>query len=115
MRKLVLVLSLLISAILLPSCRDSREVQSAAAVGAPSKSDTLLVLKPTPEQLAKAVAAHNVHCPTDGEKIGSMGPAIPVISKGRTVLLCCPNCHKEFAADPDKYLAVALADTVQEK
>jgi hypothetical protein len=44
-----------------------------------------------------------------------MGPSVPVIYKGREVDLCCPNCPKEFSADPDRYLAVAMADTVPEK
>jgi YHS domain-containing protein len=115
MRQLFLVLGFSISVAWLSSCHDSKDVHSAATVEIPSKSDTSLVLKPTAEQLAKAIPARNVHCPTDGEKIGSMGPGVPVVYKGRSVFLCCPNCPKEFAADPDKYLAVALADTVPEK
>jgi hypothetical protein len=120
MRKLVAFLGILLSAILLPSCRCTKgscaKPPSSASVATPAAAaDSSLVLKPTPEQLAKAVPARNIHCPTDGEKIGSMGPGVPVIYKGRSVLLCCANCPKEFAADPDKYLAVALADTIPEK
>ena len=118
MRKLLPFLGILISAILLPSCRCTKgscaKPAAPAAITTPA-SDTSLVLKPTPEQLAKAIPARNLHCPTDGEKIGSMGAGVPVIYKGRSVLLCCTNCPKEFAADPDKYLAVALADTVPDK
>jgi YHS domain-containing protein len=44
-----------------------------------------------------------------------MGPAVPVIYKGRVVDLCCPNCLVEFASDPDRYLAVAMADTAAGK
>jgi hypothetical protein len=117
MRKLLPVLGLVCSAILLPSCRCSKgscaKPPTAASAAAPSPAS--LVLKPTPAQLAQAKPVHNVHCPTDGEKIGSMGPAIPVIYKGRVVDLCCPNCPAEFAADPDKYLAVALADTIPDR
>ena len=118
MRKLLPVLGLVVSAILLPSCRCTKgscAKPPASAATTASASDSSLVLKPTSEQLAKAVPARNVHCPTDGEKIGSMGIGVPVIYKGRSVILCCANCPKEFAADPDKYLAVALADTVPDK
>jgi hypothetical protein len=117
MRKLLFVLSLMISAILLPSCRCKAACQKPAAAAQTNavKADSSLVLKPTSEQLAKAVPARNIHCPTDGEKVGSMGPGVPVIYKGRSVLLCCANCPKAFAADPDKYLAVALADTLPGK
>jgi hypothetical protein len=118
MRRLLLVLGLLIPAAFLPSCRCTKgscAKPAGTAAVARSAPDSSLVLKPTAEQLAKAVPAGNIHCPTDGEKVGSMGAGVPVIYKGRSVLLCCANCPKEFAADPDKYLAVALADTVPEK
>ena len=116
MSKFVVVLIALVSAILLPSCRCTKgSCAKPAAEAAASSADSSLVLKPTPAQLAKAVPARNIHCPTDGEKIGSMGAGVPVIYKGRSVLLCCANCPKEFAADPDKYLAVALADTVPDR
>jgi len=98
--------------LLLASCNGP--VQKSASQAVPSP-DTMLVLKPTPAQLAAARPVHNLHCPTDGEVIGSMGPAIPVIYKGREVDLCCPNCPVEFAADPDRYLAVAMADTAAGK
>lgn len=117
MRKLLPVLGLVLSAVLLPSCRCTKGscAKPASSATDASASDSSLVLKPTAEQLAKAVPVRNIHCPTDGEKIGSMGPAIPVIYKGRVVDLCCANCPKEFAADPDKYLAVALADTIPDR
>ena len=118
MRKLVIVLGVLLPAILLPSCRCTKgscAKPAASAAAIVSGSDSALVLKPTAEQLAKAIPARNVHCPTDGEKVGSMGPGVPAIYKGRSVLLCCANCAKEFASDPDKYLAVALADTIPDR
>lgn len=76
----------------------------------PDASD--LILKPTAEQIAKAHRVGNKHCPTDGEKLGSMGAPIPVIYKGELVELCCGGCPSEFAKDPAKYLAIAKADTV---
>jgi hypothetical protein len=97
---------------ILAACNGPAPKSASKAV--PS-TDTSLVLKPTPARLAAARPVHNLHCPTDGEAIGSMGPAIPVIYKGREVDLCCPNCVKEFSADPDRYLAVAMADTATGK
>jgi len=102
-----------VCAALLASC-NSPAAKAVPGDTAPS-TDTSLVLKPTAAQLAAARPVHNLHCPTDGEVVGSMGPAVPVIYKGREVDLCCPNCPKEFSADPDRYLAVAMADTVPEK
>ena len=81
---------------------DSSQAASAAAE---------LVLKPSPAQIAAAHRVGNKHCPTDGEKLGSMGAPIPVVYKGELVELCCPGCPGEFAKDPAKYLAIAQADT----
>lgn len=114
--------SLLLTALLalsLASCR--QKAQAAHATPAvktepqPVDPTQALNLKPTPEQIAQAKVLQNIHCPTDGEKIGSMGKAVPVIYKGRVVQLCCAGCPKEFANDPDKYLLVALADTLAAK
>jgi len=106
MSKLIFFLCLPLA--LFASCSSPAAKSASNAVPAP---DPTLVLKPTPAQLAAARPVHNLHCPTDGEVIGSMGPAVPVIYKGRVVDLCCPNCLVEFASDPDRYLAVAMADT----
>lgn len=87
---------------------------SVAAVSDAADSATRsgLILEPTADQIAKARRVGNKHCPTDGEKLGSMGNPISVVYKGELVELCCAGCPKEFAKDPDKYLAVAKADTV---
>lgn len=92
---------------------DKKSAQADA--GAPSAVAALeaahpgLFLRPTPAQLAAATPLHNPLCPTDGEKIGSMGPAVPVVYEGKVVDLCCSGCPAEFGADPDKYLALAEA------
>ena len=43
-------------------------------------------------------------CPVSGEPLGSMGEAVKVVVKGRTVFLCCEGCKEALMADPDKYL-----------
>lgn len=73
------------------------------------------ILKPTAEQIAAAHRVGNKHCPTDGEKVGSMGAPVPVIYKGELVELCCAGCLGEFANDPEKYLAIAKADTASSR
>jgi len=87
----------------------AKATDSVKADKASAEAD--LVLKPTAEQIAKARRVGNKHCPTDGEKLGSMGNPIPVIYKGELVELCCGGCPGEFAKDPAKYLAIAKADT----
>lgn len=49
-------------------------------------------------------------CPVMGEKLGSMGPAIPVTVKGDTVYVCCRGCAGKVQRDPDKYLAQVQAE-----
>ena len=44
-------------------------------------------------------------CPVTGEKLGSMGPPIPVNVKGRTVYVCCEGCVNALRRNPDKYLS----------
>lgn len=94
-------------------CCPAGQGDSAAAMSDSATDSTVsdLVLDPSPEQIAKAHRVGNKHCPTDGEKLGSMGKPISVIYKGELVELCCAGCPKEFGNDPDKYLAIAKADT----
>jgi len=49
-------------------------------------------------------------CPVTGEKLGSMGPAIPVQVKGETVFVCCEGCVAKVQRDPDTYIAKAHAE-----
>lgn len=83
------------------------------------KSDTTksgeLNLSPTPIQLKKAKPAKNKVCPVDHAAIGSMGDPVYVIWKGQAVALSCEPCKKEFAKDPAKYTAAAIAKTEKEK
>lgn len=47
-------------------------------------------------------------CPVTGEKLGSMGPPIPVQVKGRTVYVCCEGCVNSLRRNPEKYLSSRL-------
>lgn len=44
-------------------------------------------------------------CPVTSKRLGSMGPPVRVVVKGREVFLCCDGCEGPIKADPDKYLA----------
>jgi hypothetical protein len=95
-------------------CSPAHKSDSAKAVGDSSRTSApaaTLVLAPTTDQIAAAHRVGNKSCPTDGEALGSMGKPVPLIYKGELVELCCKGCRKEFATDPDKYLAIAKADT----
>lgn len=52
---------------------------------------------------AAAIAKQKI-CPVTDQPLGSMGPPVKVVVKGRTVFLCCAGCKKKLLADPDKYL-----------
>jgi len=49
-------------------------------------------------------------CPVTNEPLDSMGGAIPVSANGREIFVCCQGCVKPVKNDPDKYLAIALAE-----
>ena len=49
-------------------------------------------------------------CPVTGERLDSMGGAIPVEANGRTIFVCCQGCVKSVKNDPGKYLAIARAE-----
>ncbi len=45
-------------------------------------------------------------CVVCGEKLGDKGNPDIFIHEGVEVRLCCPDCKKDFTADPEKYLAM---------
>lgn len=49
-------------------------------------------------------------CPVSGERLGSMGPAIPVKAKGETIFVCCKGCVADVQRDPDTYFAKVAAE-----
>lgn len=46
------------------------------------------------------------NCPVTGEKLGSMGPPIPVSLNGTTIQVCCEGCVTAVRNDPEKYLKI---------
>lgn len=52
----------------------------------------------------RLLAERQVYCPIVKEHLGSMGPPVKVVIKGRTVFLCCKSCEKEAIAHPDETL-----------
>ncbi len=55
-------------------------------------------------------------CPVTGEKLGSMGPPIPVTVAGKNIRVCCDSCVAAVKKNPNKYLKIvddelALSDT----
>jgi Cu/Ag efflux protein CusF len=54
----------------------------------------------------RRLAEAQVFCPVVTEnRLGSMGPPVKVVLKGRSVLLCCPACEEAARSDPDRTLA----------
>ena len=45
-------------------------------------------------------------CPVTGEKLGSMGPPIPVTVSGTTIQVCCDGCVAAVKKNPKKYLKI---------
>jgi len=77
-------------------------------------ADTV-ILKPTSEQLSKAVDLKNTICPITKAKIGEMGSGVSVIYKGQIIHLCCSGCPSSFAKDPEKYLKMVKDDLASKK
>lgn len=48
--------------------------------------------------------AQNV-CPVTGQRLGSMGPPIPVTVMGQTVYVCCESCVNTLRRNPEQYLS----------
>ena len=43
-------------------------------------------------------------CPTDGEKLDSMGTPYTFIHEGREIKLCCKGCLDDFKKNSAKYI-----------
>jgi len=55
-----------------------------------------------------AIDMKNTVCPVSGDKVGDSTEV--VIYDGKVYHMCCPDCHKEFMKDPQKYSAAVAAD-----
>lgn len=55
-------------------------------------------------------------CPVSGDKLGGdMGEPINKVYQNRLVRLCCSDCLKDFAKDPDKFLAKIDAAVIEKQ
>jgi len=50
------------------------------------------------------VEVGNKICPVSGEEIGGMGKGVEVVYKGKTYMLCCAACKKDFDRNPEKFI-----------
>ena len=59
--------------------------------------------RPSGDNPAELIAWQQT-CPVTNQKLGSMGPPVPVDLDGRTVYICCQGCEDKLEAAPEKYL-----------
>ena len=59
----------------------------------------------------RARASAQTNCPVTGERLGSMGPPIPVTVMGRTIEVCCDACVTAVRRNPARYLAKIDAES----
>lgn len=77
------------------------ETTTTATAAATEAKPTKKNAKATPEE----VAAYPLKkCVVSDEDLTEHGAPIKVEAGGRTVLLCCKACKKEFASEPAKYV-----------
>jgi len=83
-----------------PTCPSSRFNGSAPVIRLPATGTYRSGSQPTRSR----TTAQSV-CPVTGEKLGSMGPPIPLTVMGRTVYVCCEGCVNTLRRNPEKYLS----------
>jgi YHS domain-containing protein len=74
--------------------------QSDSPVIGSGDTSPVAAAKPTDKELIEKQKT----CPVTDQPLGSMGKPVKVVTKGRTVFLCCAGCKKKFLANRDKYL-----------
>lgn len=52
-------------------------------------------------------------CPVTGEKLGSMGPPIPVTVGRKSIQVCCDGCVDAVQENPEKYLKIVADELAQ--
>lgn len=67
-----------------------------------TESDIKLTEQAAPPVAAAALKPANTCCPITGKPLD---PRYQILYEGKVIGFCCPNCPKEFWADPAKYLA----------
>jgi YHS domain-containing protein len=56
--------------------------------------------KPPPPEVAAALRPVNDVCPVSGKPVD---PRFVIVHGGKAIGFCCPNCPKEFWAEPTKF------------
>jgi Cu(I)/Ag(I) efflux system membrane fusion protein len=72
-----------------------------------------MLAKLSPED--RPIVESQEYCPVLGNRLGSMGPPVPVVLQGHKVFLCCKLCLKKAKADEKKTLARAAELTSRTK
>ena len=89
-------------------CRDGGcRVSSGAGSVPPRRSDAVQAHATDETPRGKVQQT----CPVTGEKLGSMGPPIPVTAAGKSIQVCCDSCVAAVQKNPNKYLKI-VADEV---
>ncbi|MCC6409501.1 MAG: hypothetical protein IT453_20250 [Planctomycetes bacterium] len=85
---------------------DAGDVPDSAPADAETEiklsSDAPLPGAPAPESPAAALVPINQKCPVSGSPVN---PKYAVVYDGKVIGFCCPNCPKEFWANPEACLA----------
>ncbi|MBI5434621.1 MAG: hypothetical protein HZA52_17450 [Planctomycetes bacterium] len=85
---------------------DAGDVPDSAPADAETEikltSDAPLPGAPAPESPAAALVPINTKCPVSGSPVN---PKYAVVYDGKVIGFCCPNCPKEFWANPEACLA----------
>jgi hypothetical protein len=84
-------------------CRDGGcRVSSGAGSVPPRRSDAVQAHAADETPRGKVQQT----CPVTGEKLGSMGPPIPVTVAGKSIRVCCDSCVAAVKKNPNKYLKI---------
>lgn len=83
-----------------PTCPSGRFDSRSPFMGSPST----LPYQSRPTVRPAPLTAQKL-CPVTGEKLGSMGPPIPVNVMGKTVYVCCESCVNALRRNPERYLS----------
>ncbi len=84
-------------------CRDGSCRVSSSAESVPPRRNEMLqthAAEDTPRGKIQQT------CPVTSEKLGSMGPPIPVMVAGKTIQVCCQSCVTAVKKNPGKYLKI---------
>jgi YHS domain-containing protein len=73
-----------------------------------NSSSTQPTAMAAPQAAIPAEDLQNTICPVSGDKVGDSTNV--VVYDGKVYHMCCPDCHKQFVQDPQKYADEVAAD-----